>query len=454
MEKFLFKKVEMWVLLLIVLICLIGALGFGILVRQEAVGVKKLGMISKAALFLAEMPSNIMIAMRSESADLRAVEQRFDNRSGFVFYNKDYGSDGQNKSLLISRYDGDLGRSLVEFVDLSSKSVVHTWMPDIEAFNKRVPKLGEFEHLDRDHNQRRYRMIHPLLFNDGSLVFHHDSPLVKVDVCGNLIFQIATDVFHHSIQADADGNIWVPTKINPSTIEVFGEKYEDDAITKLSADGEILMQQSVTGILLKQDLQHEIYTFDNFVADPIHLNDIEPVNSSGLYWEKGDVFLSLGHLNMIALYRPSAEKLVWWTQRQLNHQHDIDILNDHEISIFDNNRIMSGDGDVVKGSNEILVYDFATDQMRSLIKPNLRDHDVRTISQGLSEILDNGNIFVEETNYGRLLEFNSDGQLEWEYINRASDGLVYMLNWSRIFTGKKASRLREFLANVDCEEAL
>ena len=53
-----FKKVEIWILYLIVLMSIVFAVGFGTLVRQELVGSVKAGWISKTALFLSEIPVN------------------------------------------------------------------------------------------------------------------------------------------------------------------------------------------------------------------------------------------------------------------------------------------------------------------------------------------------------------------------------------------------------------
>ena len=177
------------------------------------------------------------------------------------------------------------------------------------------------------------------------------------------------------------------------------------------------------------------------------------------------VFISLGHLNLVALFRPQTNELLWWTQQKLNHQHDIDILSDHEISIFDNNRKMSSsgdivegsneiqvyDGDIVEGSNEIQVYDFDTDTMRSIFKASLEEYDVRTMSQGLIDFAPNGNVFIEETNYGRWLELNSKGEVVWEFINRASDGNVYIVNWGRIIPADDIKIVKKSLATRNCE---
>ena len=74
--------------------------------------------------------------------------------------------------------------------------------------------------------------------------------------------------------------------------------------------------------------------YDN---DPIHLNDIQPVNFDGEFWKKGDVFLSLRHQSMVLLYRPSTNEIIWKGTGPFFHQHDVDILDNHRISIFNNN---------------------------------------------------------------------------------------------------------------------
>ena len=88
-------------------------------------------------------------------------------------------------------------------------------------------------------------MIHPLLNNEGELVFESGySPLVKIDFCGNLLWTNDEDVFHHSNNIDHEGNYWVPSEIFPYSLskELVGEKineYRDDAITKISKDGKM-----------------------------------------------------------------------------------------------------------------------------------------------------------------------------------------------------------------------
>ncbi len=55
----------------------------------------------------------------------------------------------------------------------------------------------------------------------------------------------------------------------------------------------------------------------------------------------------------------------------------------------------------VDGSNEVVIYNFKNKTFTSYLKNSLTKNDVRTINQGLSEISTNGDLFVEEQNFGR-----------------------------------------------------
>tara|TARA_B100001123_G_C15230615_1_gene995007 strand:+ start:102 stop:1472 length:1371 start_codon:yes stop_codon:yes gene_type:complete len=433
-----FKKIEIWILYLTIFLGILFAIFFGTLVRQELVSSTKAGWVSKSALFLAEIPSNFKRIVAGSMTDLR-LEDRFPSLDGF---NGD--PNIEESYLLLSRYDGDINQGVVELIDLNNFEILHTWNPDIDEFNLSVPKNDEFKHLSRDNNDAREILYHPLLLKDGGLVFQRTSPLRKIDTCSNLLFQNTSDLFHHSLEKDIDGNIWVPSHIYPQSLpsRMFGNLhpleggYYDDAIVKISASGEVLYQKSISKIFIENNLESRlsmIGTTHRFQLDPIHLNDIQPVNYDSQFWKKGDVFISLGHQQMVLLFRPSSDEVIWKLESNIFHQHDIDILNEHKISIFNNNRkYVFGNKSIIDGNNEILIYNFINEEISGYLSDALNREDVRTVSDGLSEILPNGNLFIEETNYGRILLFNADGSLRWTYVNRAADGYIYNMGWSRI----------------------
>ncbi len=433
-----FKKIEIWILYLVVLLGIPLTIVFGMLVRHELLGGKSFGQVAKTALFLAEIPVNLK-RLFTNNFDLQ-VEDRFPLLDGFS------GTPNPQESyLLLSKYDGDLKEGIVELVDLTNFKVLHTWNPDIDEFNQLVENTEEFKFLKRDANNKRIILKHPLLLKDGGLVFKNHSPLVKIDNCSNLIYQNTYDQFHHSAEKDVNGDIWVPSNIYPQSlsIEKVGREnkteggYHDSAIVKLSPDGEIQFEKSVSQIFIDNGLEYLLFSVGGkgFNPNPIHLNDIQPVDFDGEFWKKGDLFLSLRHQSMVMLYRPSTNKIIWSGTGPFFHQHDVDILNDHQISVFNNNSkdlFISGTRSVVDGNNEVIIYDFKTDQYTSYLSDSLTNNEVKTITQGRSEILPNGDLFVEETNYGRTLFFNSDGSLRWTHVNRSEDGNIYSVGWSRI----------------------
>jgi len=453
-----FKKIEIWILYLTILLSILFAIGFGVLVRQELVGSIKAGWISKIALTLAEIPVNAKKILEGPSGDL-SREDRFPSLDGFN------GTPNLEESyLLLSKYDGDLQEGLVELVDLRTFEILHTWNPDIDAFNDLVEQIDEFNNLQRDNNNFRYILRHPKLLRDGGLLFQDSTPLRRIDACSNLVFQNTHDQFHHSIEIDIDGNIWVPSFIYPQSLPIkkvgrglsSRDGFLDDGIVKLSADGEILFEKSVSQIFIDNGLEYLLFAVGDshssgrgdFNFDPIHLNDIQPVNFDGEFWKKGDVFLSLRHQSMILLYRPSTNEILWKGTGPLFHQHDVDILDSHRISIFNNNSKDFADDDIVDGHNEVIIYNFKTNKYSSYLQDSLIENDLRTITQGRSQILVNGDLFVEETNYARTLFFNSDGSLRWTHVNRADDGNVYMVGWSRIlYTDKDIQTVNNFLTN-------
>ena len=448
-----FKKIEIWILYLVVLLGIPVIIGFGSVVRQEIIGGTKLGRISKTSLFFAEIPSKIM-KIASLNNDLQ-VEDRFPSLDGFN------GTPNSNESyLLLSRYDGEQKEGIVELVDLTNFKVLHTWNPDIDAFNKSVQKIDEFKYLKRDANNSRYLLSHPNLLKDGGLVFQYASPLRKIDSCSNLIFQNQHDLFHHSLETDMQGNIWVASYKYPQSlpIEKVGRftqnefDFFDDAIVKLSPDGEILFQKSVSQIFIDNGLEYLLFSIgdEGFKRDPIHLNDIQPVDFNSQFWKKGDLFLSLRHQSMILLYRPSSNKIIWKGTGPFFHQHDVNILNDHTISVFNNNSKYFVNGDFVDGNNEVIIYNFKNNKYSSYLRESLIKNDVKTITGGRSKILENGDLLLEESNYSRTLYLNSDGSLRWTHVNRSRNGKVYLNGWSRIlYTDSDIQSVRNFLLSKD-----
>ena len=458
-----FKKIEIWILYLVVLLGIPITLVFGILVRQETEGITKsrfvdISFLTKPAAYIARTPEKLIKKLLKPN--VHRINDPWDENRYFYTQNGFKGTPNSKETyLLLSRYDGDLKEGIVELVDLTNFKVLHTWNPDIDEFNQSVKKVGEFKHIKRDNNNFRQILLHPKLTKDGGLLFTN-GPLRKIDACSSLIFQNTYDFSHHSLETDIEGNIWSPTYMYPQFLTKkkvgsdtkYEEGYLDDTIVKFSPYGEILFEKSVSQLFIDNGLEYLLFALggSKFENDPIHLNDIQPVDFDGEFWKKGDVFLSPRNQSMIVLYRPSTNKIIWKGTGPFFKQHDVNIINDHKISVFNNNTKQFVDGRVVDGHSEVIIYDFKKNEYSLYLNSSLIKNDVRTVTQGRSKILPNGDLFVEESNSARTLYFDADGSLRWTHVNQSNNGGVYTVGWSRIlYNNQDIKTVKKFLISRD-----
>ena len=67
---------------------------------------------------------------------------------------------------------------------------------------------------------------------------------------------------------------------------------------------------------------------------------------------------------MVLLYRPSTNKVLWHKMGPWMHQHDVDIISNHEISIFNNNAALYKTKIGRSGVNDVVVYNFRTGNIK------------------------------------------------------------------------------------------
>lgn len=436
-----------------IIIFLIITFLFGALVRQELVGSTKFGYFSKFALVISEIPVNIkkIYNLSKDPGDAMRANDLHKDKNKY----KKYFSNVRNELLILSRFDGDSSKSSIEIIDLNNFKVIHKYNPNFELLIKKAYENNkdEFFRIKINANEKRFIFYHPYVDRDGNLISHaEEGPMFKLDLCSNISWIISDERYHHSVEKDHEGNFWTPSYLEPysKTMQNYRGRTGllDDAINKISSDGEILYRKSVFDILMEGNIvkYNQIY-IDN---DPFHLNDIQPVLEDGDYWKRGDLFLSLRNINTVILYRPSENKVLKVITGPFYMQHDVDIISDNEISIFNNNYLFTKDGP--KNENiEILIYSFKTNTFRKSFENSINNISVKTEAGGLSDFLNDGSIFIEEQAKGRLLLIDKNGELEWEYVNKSNDDKVYQLNWSRIINNEEhIKKLRYEIKNKNC----
>ena len=81
---------------------------------------------------------------------------------------------------------------------------------------------------------------------------------------------------------------------------------------------------------------------------------------------------------MIVLYRPSTNEIIWYIRGPFFNQHDIDILDEKRISIFNNNYKNYADGNYIIGNNEIIIYDFESKTFSKYLQDAMSKYRIST----------------------------------------------------------------------------
>jgi hypothetical protein len=446
MQNFLFRKVELWFVALLILLAFLGFVFFASLVKSGAKQNVPDNKLTEAALAVASIPDTIRQLMTDTEPLAVTGKDRFDGRKGWTLRQ---GAAADPGYLLLARTDGDGPRATVELVSLQDYTTRHVWRLDPA---KLFSDLGPDASLSDQGGltQRRFRTMHPLLTKDGALVFHGQvSPIVSVDACGGKEWRTDKLAYHHSLNVDADGNYWSPAKVR-SEGDISNADKTHDALAKISPGGALLWSKTIPDLLVENGMTHLIYHAYERTPDPVHLNDIQPALADGPYWKKGDLFVSLRTPSLILLYRPSTGKIIWQKAGPWIEQHDVDILDDHRISVFDNNVQDRGKGGFIDGSSQVRIYDFSTDTVSTPLEQAALDARILAVNNGLADHTASGLTIVEEDTAGRILIFGAEGTLDAEYVNRAENGKLYRMGWSRYVDADTANAALSKLAATSC----
>ena len=435
-----FKKIELWIVLLILISLIIISILFGSLVSNYYMHKYEWKTFSKGsfpkiqavAIYIANIPRNIKIILKDE-IKLKSLTKHKNKEK----FNK-FLDANRNELLIIPLYNGDLKSSEVNIVDINTFEVLHTYKHDINKMNDLIESTNkDFFENNELNSVDRFLYIHPLILNDGTLISSGvDGPLFKLDFCSNLIWINDDDRFHHSKNLSSNADVWAITSLYPYSKLInkrfgnYGIGFRDDAITKVNKDGKTIFSKSISEILI----ENKIIGNNLFqTLDPIHANDIQPALSSTKYWKKDDLFISIRGQSAIIHYRPSTNKVINYIKGPFFQPHDVDIVSDQEISIFNNNNTLEESG---KFSNQI-IYNFKEKRFTKKFDDELKKSNFKTITEGGSEILKDGSLILDESNYGRILMLNSEGKKELEFINKDTSGNIFNISWIRVIQDKK-----------------
>ncbi len=444
------KKFFTYPVFVFLFISFIGMMGFGAIVKYNFEGGEKYQFLQKQVMLISSVPITLRNMIKHRTLNLNKLRPLPKHKDKKRF--EQFIENKRNALLVLPRYEYSLGRSVVDIIDLNDFEVIHTYQHHISEMNEQVQNTEKFPRLNIDHSPTRFLYGNALILNDGSLISNSNGPIFKIDFCSNLKWVNDEEKFNHSINFGHDGNIWQVGELKPYSKYVKRyqiKNFKDFAIIKINSEGKILFKKSVIEILIENKILPENYAYNavyNNNNNPIHLNDIQPVFSDTEYWKKGDLFLSIRNQSAIIHYRPSTNKVINYLTGPFARQHDVDIISEKEISIFDNNNFF-----VDNQYSEVLIYNFETNKFKKLFNDQLQKENFKTLDNGLSHILNDGALMVEEQNHGRIILFNNKGQKEWEFVNKDNQGKVSYVKWSRIIEDKLfIEKFKSLVENKKC----
>jgi hypothetical protein len=342
--------------------------------------------------------------------------------------------------LLLSGVDPKTKLSNIRLIRISNEEEIARWDPD----------WGEIHDRTIDHrfapkgSARALRAMHPLLLDDGSVIFNTHSVLVRIPRCERNPAWILNGVFHHSNEIAADGTIWTPS-VNTKGIQDYDHpllktEMRDDSLANITTDGILIKNLSFASILKENGLAHLLLGFSGarFPSDPVHINQISPAMTDGTAWKTGDLLISSRHLSTVFLYRPSTNRIIWHKTGPWLNQHSTLFVDRETISIFDNN-VFSGPAAIQpftgnQETNRLFVVNIESGKIQQPFAEVMKSSRLRTITEGRAQLIKPNQLFVEETNYARHLVL-SQSRMEWSRLNRVSDvNNLGAVGWSRYLT--------------------
>lgn len=258
------------------------------------------------------------------------------------------------------------------------------------------------------------------LFPNGDVVvIIGDTGTARLDACGQVEWRIA-GVHHHSLTRSEDGSFWISGRTSQRESDPLLEKeaVRHDLLVQVSENGEIMRSIKVFDILEKnEELARRHYRYQ---TNDTHLNDVEPLSASMAeeypLFEAGDLLVSLKGLNLVFVVDPQSLEVKWWTGEPFILQHDPDFVGNGWVGLFDNQFDGTDRGSRLGGSR-VLAYRPHRDSMEVWFESS-RTNRVYTGARGNWQLLENGNLFITESNAGRLVEVSPDGSLVWEWIHK------------------------------------
>ncbi len=298
----------------------------------------------------------------------------------------------------------------------------------------------------------RHRVWNPYLSKDGVLTYMIPwNDLISVDLKTGREQWRVQGAFHHSIEPDADGDLWVCGAVEPeaigdqkSRIRHSNRVFEDQALVKVSKLGKILLVISVADILSSSGLEYLLYgsSNPNVNYDPIHLNQITPILRDSGFFRKGQLLVSLRNLSAIILVDPVSRKVVWHKSGNWMNQHCVMPIAPSTFAVLDNHSFASGQYWLNSyWQTRIIQYNIETGGSAEIKFDNKNHHNLYIPIEGRALPITSDSWLIEDSTAGTIMIFRNQ-KLVFKWANIYTDGIVGVVSWCRYIQEGEVPDLR------------
>ncbi|MEM7617155.1 MAG: arylsulfotransferase family protein [Pseudomonadota bacterium] len=268
-------------------------------------------------------------------------------------------------------------------------------------------------------------------FSYGSLVRLDKNSNVKWETNGNFHHEMEFMDENHMLVLDVDMERKYKHVDYASDYDI---KFMDTIIKTININnGEIIKEYSIFDAFLNSKFSDYLTVVTNPVkkvhqthnnkyhVDYLHVNDLIYVTkekaASVDFLEEGDIFISFRHMDAVAVFRPSTNKIIWLKRGPWAKQHNIQLSDDGILGLIDN------EGNVIITNNEtgpiesqrirVVEYDLNNDTSeilyRDVLERSMESHFFSSYDK-----LSDGTLLVTSSEQSRIIQVDRSGKIIWE----------------------------------------
>jgi hypothetical protein len=339
------------------------------------------------------------------------------------------------------------GANSVSLINLSNRSCQVIGLP---VNRDRKPQYSDVligsEPRRQSSFSSRHRVWHPYLSKDGALTYTIPwNDLISVDLKTGQEKWRVRGAFHHSIEPDSNGDLWVCGAAQPESISNLKSQkhhsnkvFEDQTLAKVSPSGRILQVVSVADLILNSGLEYLLYgsSNPNVNFDPIHLNQITPILSDSGVFKKGQILISLRNMSTILLIDPDSQSIVWHGSGNWMNQHCVIPVGRSTFSVLDNHSFASGEYWLnLAWRTRIVTHNIETSKTSEIQFNGESPTNLHIPIEGRASPISPNHWMIEDCLNGTIMIFGNQN-LVFKRSNLYSDETVGVTSWCRYISSE------------------